>query len=64
MQQRQPNPLNVADLAVESFETATMVPSTITDWGPTPMTMCYYCPEASLQAVCDETIGGIGFETA
>jgi len=59
MQQRQPSPLNVADLTVESFETADLISSTITDWGPTPMTMCYYCPEASFDRACIDTIAAL-----
>lgn len=57
MQQRQPTPLNVADLSVESFQTSALSPiSPIYTFGdPTAETRCYYCPPASFDRACIET---------
>jgi hypothetical protein len=56
--QHQPYPLDLADLTVESFETAALRPIiTIPTLGdPTAETRCYYCPPASFDRACIETV--------
>lgn len=51
MQQRQPIPLNVADLTVDSFATAAALGSIspqLPTSDPTAETRCFYCPPATM----------------
>jgi len=61
MSQRQPSPLNVDDLFVDSFETSALSPisplTTLND--PTAATRCYYCPPASFDRACIDTIAAL-----
>jgi hypothetical protein len=50
MQQHQPFPLNVADLTVDSFETASLgsISPQLPTSEPTAETRCFYCPPATM----------------
>jgi hypothetical protein len=54
MQKNQPFPLDVADLAVDSFETADLnsISPILPTTDPTAATRCFYCPPASFDARC------------
>lgn len=56
MPKNQPYPLDVADLSVDSFETAALAPLSpiLPTTNPTAATRCFYCPPASFDRACLE----------